>query len=104
MSRSYKHYPKINIYYGSSGKWARNQANRRIRHLPIEFEIPNGKSYKKLYPGGEIVDYMFTKFKEWEIVEWYEDQARIINNFKYKPDNITLEEDLILWKKSYMNK
>lgn len=104
MSRSYKHYPRINVYYGTSGKKERNRANRRIRHLPIDFEIPNGNSYKKLYPGGKIYCYQTTQFKEWEIMEWYEDQARILHNYKYKPNDITLEKDLILWKKSYIMK
>lgn len=106
MSRSYKKFPKIKAYYGKSGKYGRNQANRKIRRLPLSYDIPNGCSFKKLYESCEIWDYSFTQFKKWEIRDWEKDEADIINNVytwkkKYR---ITLEEALINWKKDYLSK
>ena len=106
MSRSYKKFPHIRAYYGESGKYARNQANRKIRRLPIEYDIPNGRSFRKLYERCEIWDYAFTQFKEWEIQEWEEVESCIANDIsswkaKY---HTSLEETLADWKKTYLNK
>lgn len=106
MSRSYKKFPHVRAYYGKSGKFARNQANRKIRRLPIDYDLPNGRSFKKLNETCEIWDYAFTQFKEWEIQEWEETEARITNgvhSWKNKYHS-TLEEALIDWKKTYLNK
>lgn len=106
MSRSYKKFPQVRAYYGKSGKFARNRANRKIRRLPISYEIPDGGSFRKLYERCEIWDYAFTQFKEWEIQEWEETEARILNNVSsWKADHHTsLEETLVDWKKTYLNK
>ena len=106
MSRSYKKFPQIRAYYGKSGKIARNFANRKIRRLPIEYDIPNGGQFKKLYERCEIWDYGFTQFKEWEIQEWEEIEARIANNvYSWKAKcHESLEETLTDWKKTYIYK
>lgn len=106
MSRSYKKFPQVRAYYGKSGKYARNQANRKIRKLPVDYHIPNGRSFRKLYERCEIWDYAFTQFKEWEIQEWEEIEARIVNDVhswkaKY---HTSLEETLADWKKTYLSK
>ena len=67
MSRSYKKFPQVRAYYGKSGKFGRKQTNRKIRRLSINYDIPNGKNFKKLYERSEIWDDAFTQFKEWEI-------------------------------------
>ena len=106
MSRSYKRFPQVRAYYGKSGKIARNYANRKIRRLPIEYDIPNGRSFKKLYETSEIWDYAFTQFKEWEIQEWETEESYIANNiyfWKHKY-HTTLEERLAEWKKMYICK
>lgn len=106
MSRSYKKFPQVRVYYGKSGKWARNQANRRIRRLPIEYDLPNGRSFKKIYESYDIWDYGFTQFKEWEIKDWEEVEARIANNvpsWKTKC-HTSLEETLTDWRKTYLKK
>ena len=106
MSRSYKKFPQIRVYYGKSGKWSRNQANRKIRRLPIDHDIPNGRSFRKLYERWDIWDYGFTQFKEWEIRDWEEIEARIANGVSsWRTDcHTSLEETLTDWKKTYLSK
>ena len=106
MSRSYKKFPQVRAYYGKSGKKARNFANRKIRRLPVDYEIPNGKSFKKLYERYEIWDYACTQFKEWEIQEWKEVESRIENGIpSWKARyHTSLEETLADWKKTYICK
>ena len=55
MSRSYKHTPiyKCKI---SRGKF---HANKRIRHLSIDIDIPNYRFYKKYYETYDVIDYCF---------------------------------------------
>lgn len=106
MSRSYKKFPRIRAYYGKSGKYGRNQANRKIRRLPIDYDIPNGRGFKKLNESCDIWDYSFVQFKEWAIEEWEKEEAEIINDIyswrrKY---HTTLEDALVDWKKSYLIK
>lgn len=106
MSRSYKKFPKIKVHYGKSGKYSKNQANRKIRRLPLDCDIPNGRGFKKLYESCEIWDYSYTQFKEWEIQDWEKDEADIINEIytwkkKYR---VTLEEAFINWKRAYLSK
>ena len=106
MSRSYKKFPQVRAYYGKSGKIARNFANRKIRRLPLDYDIPNGRSFKKLYETSEIWDYAFTQFKEWEIQEWEETEARIkngIHSWKARY-HTSLKETLTDWKKTYIRK
>ena len=106
MSRSYKKFPQVRVYYGKSGKYARNQANKKIRKLPVDYDIPNGRAFKKLYETCEIWDYAFTQFKEWEIQEWEEIESRIENGvFSWKAKyHTSLEETLTDWKKTYLSK
>ena len=106
MSRSYKKFPQVRVYYGKSGKWARNQANRRIRRLPIEYDLPKGRSFKKLYERYDIWDYGFTQFKEWEIQEWEEEETYIANGiYSWRNQyHTSLEETLADWKKTYICK
>ena len=106
MSRSYKKFPHVRAYYGKSGKWARTKANRRIRHLPLNYDIPNGRSFKKINESCEIWDYAFTQFKEWEIQEWEEVESRTVNGIpSWKARyHTSLEETLADWKKTYLCK
>lgn len=102
MSRSYKKYPKVKAY--ESGKFGKKQANRTIRHLPINVEIPNGRSFKKLYESSNIYDYSFTEFKEWVVEKWQSNQKDSLYGVKngiHWYDNDTLEEALADWKKFY---
>ena len=106
MSRSYKKFPQIRAYYGKSGKWAKNQANRKIRRLTIDYDLPDGGSFKKLNERCDIWDYGFTQFKEWEIQEWESVEARIANGVRcWKAKyHTSLEETLADWKKTYLCK
>lgn len=105
MSRSYKKFPTVKIGYSYRGsKKAKKVANRKVRRYLKD--ISNGSSYKKIYPSREIWDYSFTKFKEWEIKEWYDDQYEIMNNINSwkRKYNTTLEEALNNWYKYYKSK
>lgn len=106
MSRSYKKFPHVRAYYGKSGKFRRNQANRKIRRLPIDYDLPNGRGFKKLNETCEIWDYAFTQFKEWEIQDWEKEETDIINEVHSwkKKYHTTLEETLANWKKTYICK
>ena len=54
MSRSYRK-PWVVDGYGSKWKrFAKNQANRRIRHTK---DVPDHKLYKKFYSQWDICDY-----------------------------------------------
>lgn len=106
MSRSYKKYPKVKTYYGKSGKFSRTIANRKIRRLPIDYDIPNGRGFKKITESYDIWDYSCTQFKEWEIQSWYTEEAQIANDiYSWKRKyHTTLEETLNDWKKFYLSK
>jgi len=106
MSRSYKHFPTVRAYYGKSGKKARNYANRKIRRLPLDYDLPNGRSFKKLSESWDIWDYSFTQFKEWEIKEWEQEEARRANGFGSLKHSLysTLNEALNDWAKFYRRK
>lgn len=57
MSRSYKHNLVRKDGYGSKGKvFAKNQANRRIRHSP---DVPNGGKYRLFTDSWNICDFSF---------------------------------------------
>lgn len=103
MSRSYRKFPKVRVYYGKSGKYGRKRANKKVRKLPLDYYIPNGRSFKKVFNSCEIYDYSFTQFKEWEIKEWEQEEVEILNGIdswkrKY---HTSLEECLGDWKKTY---
>lgn len=106
MSRSYKKFPRVRAYYGKSGKYGRNQANRKIRRLPLDYDIPKGRGFKKISNSCEIWDYSFVQFKEWEIQDWEKTQADIANGVEtWRGHNPrTLEETLVMWKLSYIKK
>ena len=106
MSRSYKKFPHVRAYYGKSGKYGRNRANRKIRRLPLSYDIPNGKGFKKLYERCIIWDYAFTQFKEWEIQDWEKEESYIANDIYSwrKKYHTSLEKTLTDWKKTYICK
>jgi hypothetical protein len=101
MSRSYKKFPHIRVWYGKSGKWGRKQANKKIRNLPLEERIPKGSIYKKYYNSYNIWDYSFTEFLEWKIEDYYRCEAHFLNGVTNYKKYDSLNEALIEWKKWY---
>lgn len=100
MSRSYKKFPCKRAYYGRSGTFGRRQANKKVRHLPIDYHLPNGGNFKKLYESCNIYDYSCVQFKEWAIKQWEEEEAKIqqgIELWKAKYHS-TLDETIQFWK------
>lgn len=63
MSRSYKKNPWC---CSSNHAFGKNQANRRIRNVNVDEQIPNGKYYKRYYNSWEICEYKnYTSFSDW---------------------------------------
>ena len=58
MSRSYKRYPG----YSDSNPFMKNYANRRIRRLPVDVDIADGCSYRKLNCSYDICDWRFFEY------------------------------------------
>ena len=58
MSRSYRKTPIITNYWPGR-KQHKRWANKAVRRLPVDFEIPNGSRYKVLYESYKIKDYAF---------------------------------------------
>lgn len=58
MSRSYRRPWCTDGYKGSKRRqYCKNYANRVIRRLDEDEEIPNGKAYRKYYDSWDICDY-----------------------------------------------
>lgn len=69
MSRSFK---KTNVCTDTNDKFFKNYSNRIIRNKNINFEIKNGKFYKKLLCSYNICDYKFYKTLKEELKDTYE--------------------------------
>lgn len=105
MSRSYRKYPRVKCE--RSCKFGKNQANRRIRRIPVDVDIPQHRQFKKLYQSCDICDYAFTEFKDWVITKWnsaQKDKANGVRNHTHWATEETLDEELALWKKYYFYK
>ena len=67
MSRSFKKIGHCKCEH--SCKKGKQFANRRLRRKGINFEIPNGKAYKKLNESWDICDYKcvetWEQYKSW---------------------------------------
>jgi hypothetical protein len=57
MSRSYK--KPWTTDYSKAKSFFKGFANRRIRRMPVDEGISNGKSYKRYYCSYDICDYKF---------------------------------------------
>jgi hypothetical protein len=66
MSRSYKE-PWVTCGYGTkSKKYAKNQANRRVRYAG---DVPNGGKYRLYYDSWDICDFKFF-YRDYPIYRW----------------------------------
>lgn len=103
MSRSYKKYPFVKDR--NSAKWGKRYCNKRVRKTK---DIPNGRAYKKLTePWDFIYDYCHSETKAEVIQKWesaQKDKANGVSNYINWYRDETLEEALLDWKKSYINK
>lgn len=105
MSRSYRKTPIVKDN-GKSKKTIKSLANRKVRRKlnNPEFEMANGKAYRKEFESWDIAD---------SIIYWTEEQAKqeyekkileVGNNSWFKKEWPTLESFLIFWKKCMKNK
>ena len=66
MSRSYKHTPIC----GGKYKFAKNQANRKVRRNKMDLNVSHG-GYKKVYCSWEICDFLsLCSWEEYWRREW----------------------------------
>lgn len=56
MSRSFRKAWVVDGYGSSWKKYAKNQANRKVRKAK---DLPNGSSYKKVFESWDICDYKY---------------------------------------------
>ena len=81
MRRSRKKTP---IYKVSTGKYGKNQANRKVRRIGKDMYAGKGNGFKREYPQYEVIDYIFYRPKE-----------------KYGSDD---KENEMFWKKWHYRK
>ena len=85
MSRSFKKIGHCKCEH--SCKKGKQFANRRLRRKGINFEIPNGKAYKKLNESWNICDYKFIEtwkqYKAWWSRSKWCQEPREIDYFEY---------------------
>ena len=94
MSRSFK---KHNIVKDKVSKDMKKFANKKVRNTP---DVPNGKSYKKVFESYDIHDHIDYWSKEMAIKRWEtaEPDSWIRTRFE------TLEKYLIYWEKCVKRK
>ena len=85
MSRSYKKVGHCKCE--RSCKKGKQSANKRLRRKDINFEIPNGKAYKKLNESWDICDYKSIETWEqykawWSCPRWWQ-EPREVDYFEY---------------------
>lgn len=68
MSRSYT---KVPVRKQRNDQYYKRFANKKVRQLPVDFEIPPGSTFKKLSERYDICDWRSVSFsKNNEIREW----------------------------------
>ena len=85
MSRSYKKVGHCKCEH--SCKKGKQYANRRLRRKGVNYEIPNGKAYKKLNESWDICDYFcictWKDYQNWcEKPRWWQEPEKA-NYFEY---------------------
>lgn len=85
MSRSFKKVGHCKCE--RSCKKGKQYANRRLRRKGIDYEIPNGKAYKKLNESWDICDYhCLMSWKDYEVwcarPRWWQ-EPREVTYFEY---------------------
>ncbi len=99
MSRSRKKTP-IGKDSGSK-KWAKRQANKKVRKTKGLF---SGKDYKKLYESWDINDYICYYSRAEAIEDWYrEEQDDKFPGWRHNKYR-SLEEWLVAWEKMMIRK
>ena len=96
MSRSYRHTPIIKDN-GSRKKWAKRQANKKIRRF--KYPIANGNAYRKHYCSYDICDWAHRWTKEDAIRRYHYSGSR----WWSWSDDYPTEEDFInhYWAKTF---
>jgi hypothetical protein len=79
MSRSFR---KQLVGGKDRNPWAKNQANRRIRRKPVEYDIQDGGSFHKEFEQYTICDYAFLYFGPPALVKEY------IGTWTWKRDSV----------------
>ena len=103
MSRSYKHTPYCGM---KKDRELKNYANRRIRRMKIEEDIPNYNSYKKMFPSWDICDWYFMPGS---FNAYYKDEVNSYQHYQniypwYKKDKKTKEQIHQEYNRDYIRK
>jgi hypothetical protein len=107
MSRTYRYTPVVKDNKRHSKKWARQQANRKIRRTDLD-DVSCGCHYKKFYGQWDICDYKHRMtindwLERWSL--WYHhDGLYYIFGMSIKSNNwygTTLQNAINKWRKSY---
>lgn len=93
MSRSYKHNPFCTDHSKHSAKWAKKQANRKVRHSK---DFLNGNGYRKIYNSWNIRDWIWRESK-YDAMAWYAKISSEGYPYKFWTEKYSTFED-------YMNK
>ena len=107
MSRTYRKFAVVKDNKRHSKKYARQEANRRIRRTSLD-EVSNGCHYKKFYEQWDICDHKsYCTLNEWldRWSEWYHSDDLYKNHPRYlAPTNwygVTIQDAIRNWKKMY---
>ena len=98
MSRCYKKNPIITDGRTPTVKRMKRIANKKVRHTK---NLPNGKSYKKVFETYDIHDY---------ISRWTWEEAKLAyfhfdpNGINWQEDYPTLKDFYKYWRKYYFSK
>lgn len=68
MSRSYKKTPG----WCDRNPWQKNYANRRLRRVSVDHEIPSGGSYRKYSCSWDICDYKYLLYTNTKVLDHLE--------------------------------
>lgn len=97
MSRSYKRKPITK----DKNKGMKSLANRKVRK---QFDIPNGKSYKKCFQSYDICDWFVEHSFEEELKEYYSEKQAFLNGGNMYFIEKTYKELYRNWLIRYKNK
>ena len=110
MSRSYKHFPLFrDQLWGKSMKKGKKLFNKKLRrkYKNVSKDLPNGSYYRKVNNNYDLYEYKHYQTLQDTIDDWERDQIEKANGIKWWKSNrynITLEEAIQDWKKSYVRK
>lgn len=81
MSRSYR---KNAIFKQKNDSYYKKLANRAVRNKPVDYDIPDGKAYKKLMCSWDICDFRFYEARNFHNYREKMRQGRYMFGYYFK--------------------